>query len=357
MSLSFVRAAFVGSLLAAPLHATSMESAPIELGKQIFQKDWAAACDNTLSCQAISLMPEGDGERAPAIMISRDSSSEGAVAVKISLVEPMGDQYRILVDGRLANSGMLSKGEWPVQVAGKDALKLARAIGRGNKLVVQGADGKPLGELMLSGSAAALKHIDVTQNRARTRSALFALGRRALRPKSTPLPVITARRIGKQETLPDAGAIVSVVENSSCATERTTVTEDTVYSLGRQDGSYRALAIVSCGSGAYNMSVAPFVGTSADGKQWTFAPARFDYQGKPGEGPVGPKLLVNASWDGEKQQLSSYYKGRGLGDCGSAETYVWDGAMFRLVSAYAMDECRGSTEWMPVWRAKVELKD
>jgi len=52
--------------------------------------------------------------------------------------------------------------------------------------------------------------------------------------------------------------------------------------------------------------------------------------------------------------LNSYNKGRGLGDCGNAETYVWDGATFRLVQAYAMSECRGSTEWLTIWRAKVE---
>jgi hypothetical protein len=352
MSLFFVRAAAAFTLLASPLH-----SLPITLGDQFFSKDWAAACDNTYACEAASLMPEGDGERAPSIGISRDGSSEGALTVRISLVEPMGDRYRILIDRSLIASGALATGEWPVQLVGKDALKLVRAIGRGRKLVVQGGDGKMLGELALNGSAAALMHIDVVQNRAGTRTALFATGRKALRPKTAPLPVIVAKRIGKQEALPDTGSIVSVVENSQCAEVRNTVTEDTAYSLGRHDGVYRALAMVSCGSGAYNMSVAAFVGSSNDGKKWSFAPAMFDYQGTAEAAPGGGKLLVNASWDGEKQQLSSYNKGRGLGDCGRAETYVWDGAMFRLVEAYAMDECRGSTEWMAVWRAKVEFKD
>jgi hypothetical protein len=34
---------------------------------------------------------------------------------------------------------------------------------------------------------------------------------------------------------------------------------------------------------------------------------------------------------------------------------VWDGAMFRLTSATAMGECRGSVDWIPIWRAEVKL--
>ncbi|MGL5837801.1 MAG: DUF1176 domain-containing protein [Sphingorhabdus sp.] len=348
MSLFPVKAAIAGSLLMLPVHA-----APIELGEQFFFKDWAAACDNGYACEAVSLMPENGSERMPSIMIRRESGLNDRIVVKLSLVEPKGDRYRILIDGVPVESGMLTKGEYPIQVENKGALKLARAIGRGRKLVVMGEGSQVLGELMLNGSAAALAHIDNVQNRARTRHALFAVGRKNLRPKSAPLPVISARRIGKQETIPDTTAIVGLIETSKCAEARIGVTEDAAYSLGRTDGVYRALVMISCGTGAYNMSAAPFIGTSSDGRQWAFAPARFDYPEKPDEGMGGANLLVNYSWDAENQQLSSYSKGRGLGDCGSAETYVWDGTGFRLTLAYAMGECRGSTEWMTLWRAKV----
>ena len=45
-------------------------------------------------------------------------------------------------------------------------------------------------------------------------------------------------------------------------------------------------------------------------------------------------------------------KGRGLGDCGTRRTYVWDGARFRLTFQAQMDECRGSIDWIPTWRAR-----
>jgi hypothetical protein len=351
MSLPFVRTAFAGMLLALPLRA-----APIELGKQFFHKDWAAACDNIMSCEAVSLMPEGDGERAPTIMIARENGAEGAIAVKISLVEPKGDRYRILIDGRLVDSGTLAKGEWPISLSDANALKLARAIGRGRKIAIFGGDNTKLGELALNGSTAALLHIDAVQGRKGTRTALVSPGRRALRDKSTPLPVIVAKRTGKQEAIPDATAMVSLIESSGCTEARSSVTEDTVYSLGKHSDGLRALAIISCGTGAYNMSSVPFIGRSPDGKKWNFTPAVFDNPEMPKLEGSSAVYLINYSWDADTQQLSSYNKGRGLADCGNAETYVWDGATFRLVLAYAMSECRGSTEWMTIWRAKVEYE-
>jgi Protein of unknown function (DUF1176) len=352
MSLPFAKTLFVGSVFALPLQA-----APVELGKQFFHKDWAAACDNTLSCEAVSLLGDNQDETTPTVTVARASDAAGTVSVSVSLAEPKGDRFRLFVDSRLISSGMLAKGEYPIRFEGAEAMKLARAMGRGRKLIVRSADKSILGQLTLNGTAAALTHIDAVQNRAGTPAALFAVGKRVLRPKSAPLPVISAQRIGKQEAIPDTGAIVGLVESSACAETRVGVTEDSAYSLGKHGGIYKALVMLSCGNGAYNFSSAPFVGTSKDGRKWSFAPARFDYPAETDKAMGGVNLLVNSGWDAESQQISSYAKGRGIGDCGRAETYVWDGDIFRLVEAYAMDKCRGSTEWMRLWRTKVEFRN
>jgi Protein of unknown function (DUF1176) len=350
MSLRFVSAALAGTMLAASIYA-----APVELGRQVFHQDWAAACDNILACEAVSLLAEDEADRLPTMVVSRANDASDAVSAKISLVEPRGDRYRLLVDGRLVDSGVLAKGEFPIQIQGAEALKVVRAAARGRKLTIMASDGSTLGELGLAGSAAALAHIDAVQGRAGTRSALFTVGRKAFRPKTIALPIVQAARIGKQEDVPAISELVKLIEASQCADARNSVTEDAAYSLGKRDGIYRSLVMISCGTGAYNMSAAPYIGTSKNGKKWEFQPARFDYSVGDNDEPRGVNLLVNYSWDAEKQQLSSYSKGRGLGDCGNAETYVWDGGMFRLVQAHAMEECRGSTEWMTLWRAKVEF--
>lgn len=351
MSLHFVRTVLAVSLLALPAVA-----APVTLGEQFFRKDWAAACDNSLACEAVSMAPDGDLADKTWVRIARDSGVDN-VSVKIGLSEPKGDRYRLLIDGRLVDSGTLSKGEWAIEAQPQNALRLARAIGRGRKMLILGADGSKLGERSLNGSAAALIHIDHLQNRARTRNALFLSGRRSLVPKSAPLPVIIAQRIGKAAAVPDAGTIIAVVENSQCSAEQPTVTENSAFSLGKNGGSSKALVLVGCGAGAYNMAMAPYVGSSADGRKWTFTPARFDYPEKPDEGMDGATLLSNPEWDAASQQLNSFHKGRGLGDCGRSASYVWDGNQFRLVEATGMDECNGARSWMTLWRAKVAFAD
>lgn len=349
MSLYFVRTLVAGSLLAAPAFA-----GPVTLGEQFFHKDWAAACDNSLACEAVSLAPDGNMSDAPWVRIARESGAD-AVTVQIGLPDPKGDRYRILIDGRLVDTGSLSKNEWAIDVASRNALKLARAIGRGRKMLILGADGTKLGERSLNGSAAALIHIDHLQNRAWTRSALLRTGKRTLRTKSAPLPVVTAQPIGKVAAVPDAGTIIGVVENSGCTEDPQAVTENSAISLGKRDGVNQALVLVSCGSGAYNMAMASYVGTSTDGKKWNFAPARFDFPEKPNAGIGGVTLQSNPQWDAASQQLSSFHKGRGIGDCGTSARYVWDGIQFRLVEAKGMDQCSGARSWLTLWRANVDL--
>jgi hypothetical protein len=46
-------------------------------------------------------------------------------------------------------------------------------------------------------------------------------------------------------------------------------------------------------------------------------------------------------------------KGRGIGDCGGSQHYVWDGTEFRLVAVEEMGECRGVVDFISVWRARV----
>ena len=70
----------------------------------------------------------------------------------------------------------------------------------------------------------------------------------------------------------------------------------------------------------------------------------------------GKPMLINAGWDQERGLLTSFSKGRGLGDCGTLSEYAWDGRAFRLVEQAEMGECRGSTDYITTWRARVVRK-
>jgi hypothetical protein len=331
-------------------------ASPIVPANVVTFKNWAVGCDNGLDCQAVALTTEDGVESKISLVLKRAGGTGGALDIEISGFIAKVDRYRILVDGKVADTGPMFADNEVIKIAGPDALKLARRMANGKTLKLLDGAGVELGQASLSGASAAFRYTDAAQGRAGTKDAVIAVGRKRAAAKNIVIPIITAQRIKPDNILPDASALVALSESSPCADERLGSTEDTAYGLGHKDGVHQALVLLNCGSGAYNFSVGAYVGQQGATGKWSFAPAKFDY---PPGGVVsdnGLPLLINADWNGTTQSLSTYTKARGLGDCGRSEGYVWDGSIFRLTSATLMDECRGSLDWIPVWRAEVKLE-
>lgn len=324
-------------------------------------KDWAVGCDNGGNCQAVSLAADvtsgGLDSWGGPIVITRTSDKDDILKIRVLIQNDQIDRYEMKVDGRLVDTGPFVQGDDPIEIVGADAVKVSRAIISGHNLQVIGPDGENLTKISLAGSAAALRYMDAQQKRTHTRTALVSKGRRTFRPLKSEIPTIPIEQWAPAKRIPATTEIVDLVENSVCKDDRYGVVEDHIYPLGQKDDRYRALVLISCGSGAYNFSSTAYIGEirgdEKNGASWTFRPATYDLQPRWG-GEGRPPLLVNAHWDGERQILSSYAKGRGLGDCGNAEKFIWDGQQFRLIEASAMPECRGAYEWITTWRAKYQ---
>jgi Protein of unknown function (DUF1176) len=341
-------------LFGTPIGATIPQHIVAPDPVQVF-KDWAVGCDNIRTCEAIPLAKDGVSIDNLSLVFGRDAGPNGKIHISISGFASKSDRYKLLVDNKLVDTGPLLPGEVPVEVNGKEAVKLARAILRGSILRLVDGEGVKLGQASLAGASAALRYIDAAQGRTRTVTALVSKGKKPGGMKTPDLPAIQVPRITPTDSIPDAASLVALAEGSSCAGERLNVTQDTAYSLGKSDNIPRALALISCGSGAYNISTAVYVGTQAVGGKWTFEPAQFDYGPNVKNAAGDLHVLVNSGWDSKTQTINSYAKYRGIGDCGRAETYVWDGKIFRLTRAAAMEECRGASDWITVWRAEVKL--
>jgi hypothetical protein len=115
-----------------------------------------------------------------------------------------------------------------------------------------------------------------------------------------------------------------------------------------RDGA--TVILVPCSQGAYNGSSLVLVAHKADRSD--LQPAAFDFNGSADERGPTPTPPEGAYWDEKTGRLSSFFKGRGLGDCGAGQDWAWDGRMFRLIRAEAMGECRGSTDYITTWRAR-----
>jgi hypothetical protein len=347
---------FIAGIFAALAAATAAPAA--QPGEVLSFKNWAVGCDNGGICRAVSLTPEELGtvfdDMHGPVSIIRTAGSEDILRVRATVHVDDIDRYRMFVDDRLVDTGPIVEGDYPIEIVGQDARKVVQSIIQGRELVLKGPDDKILSKISLAGSSAALRYIDQQQARAGTKAALVAKGSRAFQPRTIDIPLITVDHWESAALVPEATALVALAEDSKCKDDRYGLVEDQAYPLGKRGNRYRALVLISCGAGAYNFSSAPYIGEyveNSDTKSgWTFAPAKFDRQPSWGGEGTDP-LLVNAGWDEQNQILSSYGKGRGLGDCGKAENYVWDGDMFRLIEANAMTECRGAHEWITIWRA------
>ena len=333
-------------------------SAPAVVPSKVVSfKNWAVGCDNGGDCQAVSLAPESELDGAIDISIGRNAALNDTLSINLSDYSTSSNRYRILVDNRIVDTGAIPKniGAVPknsgITIIGADAIKLARAMARGSNLRLVDGDGQNLGKVSLAGISASFRYIDAAQGRAGSRGAIVAKGRKRSAVRQSIVPVVMAKRIAPSEQLPDTAALVALSEGSPCAAKRVGTTEDSAYSLGPT----QALILLNCGNGAYNYSYGAYVGNRDAAGKWTFAPAAFDYAPKRLDETSELALLVNAQWDSKTQTVSGYAKGRGIGDCGASQQHVWDGGSFRLIQARVMDECRGSLDWITVWRAKVSL--
>jgi len=108
---------------------------------------------------------------------------------------------------------------------------------------------------------------------------------------------------------------------------------------------------VPCDAGAYNLISLYMLGNAAGTR---FVPAVIEGNTGWENQSVPSAQLVNASYDPGTRQLSAFNKGRGLGDCGSSEAWMWDGRRFARLDETVMGECEGVTSehWINIFHAQ-----
>jgi hypothetical protein len=285
--------------------------------------DWTVGCDNTLACELRSLAPEGGDPQEVTVSIASAAGPGGRTAITI---DDGGDaEPAVALDGR------------PVT----GALTLAAMVK--SRILTARVAGQAAATVSLKGAAAALRYVDAVQGRAGTTAAFVARGPKPASAVPAPpaAPTIVALTSAGTAPLPSADQLAAMRRTAECESGSTT-DEPSAFALG----GGKTLILLPCSAGAYNQVSAVFVldrGGVAPVK--ADAPLGFtdDSDGVPG--------VVNGEWkDGV---LSSYAKGRGIGDCGVIQQLVWDGARLRLAEQREMGECRGNADYIRTWRATV----
>ena len=304
-------------------------------------RDWVVGCDNRLACTGVALGPDGaefptlrivvmrpGGGALPRVIV--DSNDGVAIPVAITI-----DDKPIARGGTASDDGIVFTGE--------DAQRLIDAIAQGK--VGRIVAGKTEDAIALNGAAAALRYMDERQQMAGTTAALVARGKD--RPTASPpaLPIVTRVRPAGRAARPTPAQVTAMRRAADCQIEflDEAQTRPEAHALG----GGATLILLPCGAGAYNFMSAVFV-IDQDG---TLRPATFDVATGIDPEAGGVPQLVNSGFG--EGRLTSYAKGRGIGDCGIGQDFVWDGARFRLTEQNEMTECRGSTRLVTTWRAEV----
>ena len=317
-------------------------------------QDWTVGCDNGRACQAVALTSYGpESEGTMVLSLRRAAAGAAEPVIAIDAHENLCDAV-LVADGRRLNTRFIAARACEI-VHPADVPELIAALRGARRIEVTGATGASIGTITLSGASAAMLYIDEAQGRLDTATALVRRGPRGADavPPPPALPVVRAAPayMGASISLDD-DRVAAFRRQTGCAIEEVGGPDEySTYPL--EPG--KTLLLLACGAGAYNFSSVPLIVRDRDGRIVAEVAAFDSAAGFRDE--EGPAALVNAEWDGPDGLLTEYPRGRGLGDCGSRSSYVWDGSRFRLVLREEMGECRGAYDFIRTWRARVERPD
>ncbi|HEY1026243.1 MAG TPA: DUF1176 domain-containing protein [Pseudomonas sp.] len=334
-----------GSMLITGIVQAAPEQVP--LYREI--RDWVVACDNLRGCQALSAA-EGFEYTPLALHLHRDAGAQAPLQLYVRDVE-QGGFSALLLDGKpLASADALRRverdGETLLMAEGDAALALLAELRNGEQLRMAGAR-EPEALVSLSGLAAALLLIDAVQGRVDTRSALYRPGTRA--DSAVPAAPQAPRLRAYPQTVPLTQAESQAIAAAVMAQTRSQWVEEDMDSEPEAEAfaldEREALVIIRTWCAAYNCDFAVF---RVDRR-----PPHAELELRLDELPLGHGGLSGwVSYAPETGELGYLYKGRGIGDCGEAGAWRFDGERFQLASFSYMGRCAGGNpgEWPELWR-------
>lgn len=312
-------------------------------------KDWIVGCDNGRSCMAVGQFPENDFT-AFTIAVERGPLPDDQPVIWFR-DDGESNPVDFAAGGKPIGIKFVTWKEFDIAVAPASTAAALAAILSPAKVTTIVKPGKDSYTVSTNGAAAALRWMDVAQHRDGTVTALVAKGARPASavPPPPALPAVI-RRMPAMLPPPDSlsAADVSKWRQQEFECEDEDPNPEMVESKRLDARTTLVMITASCASGAYNYAYIPVLV-------------------RKGEQPVLAKFedldssemsqdLYNLYWGGEGKDdrvLGSYFKGRGLGDCGGGTDWVWDGAMFRAVGQSSMDDCRGAPGWITTFKARI----
>ncbi|MGS0891925.1 DUF1176 domain-containing protein [Burkholderia stagnalis] len=363
------------ALLVSPFAAHALQTAPHSVERDF--KSWSVVCDNGNRCIAESHADDIDDARPRIVVrVTRDAGPDAQPSLDILASAPLDlDQAR--ADNRPFDA---AAAEWhppagkdahddvyPFRIRTRDPATIAAwlaAVRNAQTLSFGDPASAQTPRTPLSGLNAALLMIDDTQGRVGTVTALLRKGARpasavpdtpALPPAPAPAPPAAGLQSTEQRPLVDAVLAKFGGDVKRCAADA----EDEMPAQTRKDTSAaiaisadEALVEVPCQtSSLYNHTDLWYrVRRTAP-----YAPTPLDFGDNASAGLDSPRFaneLTEAAYDPAHATLSSLVRLRGVGDCGSAASWIFDGRRFVLDDVATHGACNGlfPDQWPRLYR-------
>lgn len=361
--------------LAASIIATVLIALPAQAADKEF-RDWWAACDNTRNCSAYGFDSELSGRGY--LRIARDGAAAAKPNITIAVFVEEGSKFTLAFDdpalpglplGEMTGEEMDATDMRSVKLDSGGAL--LESLRKAKEIVVtridppgkKTRDDRIVSKISLNGAAASLLWIDEEQKRLDTTTAFI---KRGSKPESSVPPQPKAPIIVAAKGLKGKAA-----DKKPSERDQSIIEKRAIKICGEDDkGEVEMISPLSAdtflypircpgSSGAYNHSytfLIAKVGQAQSARVLKFRQPREIGEQNPESD--SDEYLTNPDFSNVDMTMRTFSKGRGIGDCGGEERWIWTGTAFQLAESKSMPNCRGvpSEEWPALYRADVKQR-
>jgi hypothetical protein len=297
-----------------------------------FHKDWELVCDNTGTCRAAGYQSDDDNGFPVSVLLTRKAGPKQPVkgAIRLGGEEDLklekgtvrmqlnGESLGVVKINSHDNSGALSE---------RQTTAMLKALLTSTEIVFNARDF--YWRLSDQGATAVLLKMDETQARVGTIGALVKKGNKSESGVKlpTPLPVVTFVSTGNDVSENDQWFVANaksvlkeIIKKDSDNCDGLVEAKVSTLRVSKLSGS-KLLLSTRCWAGAYNVG---------DG-YWVV-------NDRP---PYHPQFVTDSGTEYANGVITAAFKGRGLGDCWSFDTWVWNGNQFLSASSSQTGQCKG----------------
>lgn len=324
---------------------------------------WHVGCDNTGACRAMGFPLDHGLPRGTLTILDRQAGPEGKF--RWLRVGPMETDATVFVDGKkiadlLASAFEEGDDKTPQALVDQKLIAAIIAAGLDGKHLAFDADAKENERISLQGFKAAMLYIDEQQGRVGTQSAIVAKGEKPASavPAAKPVPLLRLKEIPKKGK-PDpslAKAILEFHKRFAKKDECSNIAEGepSVISSAPLDRKGWVFE-VDCWRAAYQAGTILYMFSyEKNHAAAQFAPVEMLNTKTGRVSTTRGRSLSNLGFE-TAAQIDAFHKGRGVGDCGTSESWRWDGAVYRLADYRIMVACGVDADednWITLWRTR-----